>query len=169
MLDERRKRQELQAKLDAIEAERAEAARKKLEQDGEHQRLRELAEQEREAAKVEAQRARRDAVLARRGISEGDSLLVHAAYGLLPADGRPSFAEWVDAELKDGGRLARFREPPADPRPKGTRNQGGTGDPIPADIMAQAQRRKERGGALYADVTAEQLARQILARKGTKT
>lgn len=168
MLDERRKRQELQAKLDAIEAERAEAARKKLEQDGEFKQLASTAEAERDAAKLEALRARRDVVLARRSIVDADAEYAHYAYERLPEADRPPFAEWVDAARKEGGALHRFVTP-AEPKPTGTRATGKTTEPIPADLLAEAARRKQRGGALYADVTVEQLARSIQARKGAKT
>lgn len=167
MLDERKKRQALEAKLAEFEARDAAAERKRLEEAGEHQRLRELAEQEREVARSEAQRARRDAVLARRQISESDALLVHAAYGLLPEADRPPFAEWVDAGIKPGGALHRFVAP-AEPEPAGTRARGKTTEPIDPDVLAEATRRKQRGGALYEDVTAEQLARDMQARRASK-
>lgn len=162
--DERRKRQELQARLDAIEAERAEAARKKLEQDGEFKQLASAAEAERDAAKLEAVRARRDAVLARRGISEADAGYAHYCYDQLPEADRPPFAEWVDAARKEGGALHRITQP-VDDAPKGARGTGKTSEPIPASILAEARRRKDSGGALYAGQTVEQVARSIQARR----
>ena len=167
MLAERAKRQELERKLAAIDAEREAAKQAELAEQGKHQELADLARQEAEQAKQEAQRARRDVVLARRGIDEKDSGYAHYAYSQLPEDGRPPFAEWVDAERKEGGALHRFVTEPH--KPTGTRATGKTSEPIPADVMADAKRRKQRGGALYADLTVEQLARDIMANRAKTT
>ena len=166
---ERRKRQALEQELAGLRQAESDRQRKAAEKRGEWQKLHQQSEQQLQAVSSERDRFRRESIAARKLRSVPDDKLDGAIdYALYLYERTPDageFADFMGAELADGGRLHHFKQaakPGGSPPPRSSNDEA---PPIPAHVQAEADRVYNNGGRLYDGVDRDQHRRDYFQRR----